>query len=228
VLEALRAKRRRARRLYLQRGSKGLDESRRAAGTLPCEEAGRTDLDRLSGGVLHQGVVLEADPLPVLSPEAWLDRNPGPDAMVVMLDEIEDPQNFGAIVRTAAACGAAAVVFGKHRSAPLSPAAVKSAAGAMEYIDLVQATNLVRALGQLKDAGFWAAGLDGHGPTALWDAKLTGRIVLIVGSEGRGLRRLTRDHCDLLVRIPVAGPITTLNASVSAAIALAECCRQRQ
>jgi len=141
---------------------------------------------------------------------------------------VQDPHNLGAVVRSAAACGAAGVLFAKDRSAPLSPAAVKAAAGAMEYVDLVQATNLARALGVLKKAGFWVAGLEAEGAKVLWDADLGGRMALVVGSEGKGIRRLVREQCDLLVRIPLTGPITSLNASVSAGIALAECVRQRR
>jgi len=147
---------------------------------------------------------------------------------VVALDGVEDPHNFGAIVRSAAACGACAVLFGKDRAAPISAVSVKSAAGGMEYVDLVQATNLVRSLDALKKAGCWIAALDAEAPQDLWDADLTGRIVLVIGSEGKGIRRLVNEHCDLHLRIPLRGPITSLNASVSAAIALAECLRQRR
>jgi 23S rRNA (guanosine2251-2'-O)-methyltransferase len=227
VFECLRARKRTARRLFVLRGAKDIDAIRRTAGAVPIEECDRAGLDALAGGVAHQGVILEADPLPVLS-ERDLPRIPySPDAVVVVLDGIEDPHNFGAIVRSAAACRAAAVVFGKDRAAPISPAAVKSAAGAMEYIPLVAATNLVRAIDALKQAGFWIAALDAAAPQLLWEADLSGRVALVIGSEGKGLRRLVRERCDFHLRIPLSGPITSLNASVSAAIALAECLRQR-
>jgi 23S rRNA (guanosine2251-2'-O)-methyltransferase len=119
------------------------------------------------------------------------------------------------------------VLFGKHRSAPVSATAAKTAAGAMEHIDLVQATNLKRGMQALKDQGFWVAGLDADAGQLLWQADLRGRIVLVIGSEGSGMRRTVRDACDFLLRIPLTGAITSLNASVSAAIALAECVRQR-
>jgi len=229
VLECLRAKRRRAHRLHLLKSGKGLETVLGAVGKVPVRHATREELDRLAGGGTHQGVVLEADPLPVLSVEGWLKRLPSGGApFVVLLDEVQDPHNLGAVVRSAAACGAAGVLFAKDRSAPLSPAAVKAAAGAMEYVDLVQATNLARALGVLKKAGFWVAGLEAEGAKVLWDADLGGRMALVVGSEGKGIRRLVREQCDLLVRIPLTGPITSLNASVSAGIALAECVRQRR
>lgn len=228
VLECLRARKRTARRLYVLRGAQDLDEIRAEAHGIPCEQCDRNRLDQLSGGVVHQGVALEADPLPVLNAGDWA-RGALPDqAVVIVLDGIEDPQNFGAIVRSAAACGACAVVFGKDRSAPLSTAAMKSAAGAMEYIDLIQATNLVRAIEELKKAGFWIAGLDAAADKTIWEADLKGKIALVIGSEGRGIRRLVREHCDFQLRIPLSGPITSLNASVSAAIAIAECVRQRR
>ena len=227
VLECLRAGKRPARRLYLLRNARDLDDIRDAAAGIPTEECDRNRLDQLSGGVVHQGVVLEADPLPLNDSGAWA-RGAFPEqAVVVILDGIEDPHNFGAIVRSAAACGACAVVFGKDRSAPLSAAALKSAAGAMEYIDLVQATNISRAIDDLKKAGFWIAGLDADADKTIWQADLKGRIALVVGSEGKGIRRLVREHCDFHLRIPLTGPITSLNASVSAAIAIAECVRQR-
>ena len=227
ALECLRVRKRRARRLFLLAGGKGLDPLRAAAASIPIEECERRRLDQLSGGDIHQGVVLEADPLPVLTPGEWLASPLAEDAIAVVLDGIVDPHNFGAIVRPAVAFGAAGIVFAQDRSAPLSPAAVKSAAGAMEHADLVRAPNLVRALKQLKDAGFWVAGLDLEGAETLWDAKLDGRIALVAGGEGKGMRRLVREHCDFLVKIPTTGPIGVLNASASAAVALAECARQR-
>lgn len=227
VLECLRAGRRRAHRLYVLHGGEGLAEIIAAAGAVPIERKGRKELDAISEGVVHQGAILEADPLPVQSADGWIDRDRSTDAIVVILDGVQDPQNFGSIVRSAAACGASAVMFAKDRAAPLSTAAVKAAAGAMEYVDLVQAVNLVRAIDALKDAGFWVAGLDADAPKLLWEADLRGKTALVIGSEGKGIRRLVGEHCDLHVRIPLKGPITSLNAGVSAAIALAECLRQR-
>ena len=228
VLECLRAGRRRAYRLYVLKSAKGLEEIVQAAGRVPMQLAARDELDRMVAGATHQGVVLQADPLPLVALDAWLGKLSGASPFAVVLDEIQDPHNFGAIVRSASACGAAGVIYAKDRAAPLTPSAVKSAAGAMEYIDLVQTTNLARALQALKKAGFWVAGLDAEGDRPLWEADLSGRMALVVGSEGRGIRRLVREQCDLLARIPLTGPITSLNASVSAGIALAECVRQRQ
>lgn len=227
VLECLRARKRAPRRLYVLSGAKGLEDILAAAGDLPIEERPRAQLDQLAGGAVHQGVVLDADPLPLFRLEEWARRKFPSDAVVVVLDGIEDPHNFGAIVRSAAACGAIAVIFGKDRAAPVSPASMKSATGAMEYVDLVVAANIARTLELLKQAGFWVAGLDAHGEKRLWEADLTGRIALVVGSEGAGMRRLVTERCDFTVSIPLTGPITSLNASVSAAVVLVECMRQR-
>jgi 23S rRNA (guanosine2251-2'-O)-methyltransferase len=228
VLECLRAGRRKPRRLYVLRDARGLEPIRAAAAGVAVREVGRVDLDRLVDGVVHQGVVLEADPLPLHRAEAWVRQEFPRDAIAVVLDGVEDPHNFGAIVRSAAAVGAVGVLFGRDRAAPVSPASIKSAAGAMEYIDLVAAANIARVLDLLKKAGFWVAALEVDAEQTLWEADLTGRIALVIGSEGKGLRRLVAETCDFQIRIPLPGPITALNASVSAAIALAECLRQRQ
>ncbi len=228
VLECLRAKRRAAQRLHILRQAKGLEPVLAAAEGISVEECSKQDLNRLSGGVVHQGVVLEAAPLPIPRLEDWLANGLPQNALVVVLDQVEDPHNFGAIVRSAAACGARAVFFGKDRAAPISPASLKSAAGAMEHIDLLRASNLVRGLDVLRNAGCWAAALDAAAPQDLWEADLTGPTALVIGSEGKGLRRLVRQHCDLALRIPLVGAISSLNASVSAGIALAECLRQRR
>ena len=227
VLECLRARRRKALELCVQDGARGLEAIRAAAAHLPVQERSREQLDQLTKGVMHQGVVLKAHPLPILGLPEWIKRGTGPNALLLVLDGIEDPQNFGGIVRTAAACGAAAVLFGKDRAAPISPAACKAAAGAMEHIDLIRVTNIARALTSLQEGGFWTAALAGEAETNLWDANLTGRIALVVGNEGKGVRKLVLEKCDLRLRIPITGPITSLNASVSAAIAMAECVRQR-
>ncbi|HIJ65476.1 MAG TPA: RNA methyltransferase, partial [Candidatus Hydrogenedentes bacterium] len=142
VFECLRAKKRGAIRLFTLHGAKGLGHIRDEASGIPVEACDRRKLDTLACGAVHQGVVLEAEPLPVSRADEWA-AGPFPaDGLVVVLDGVEDPHNFGAIVRSAVACGACAVVFGKDRAAPISPTSVKSAAGAMEYVDLVRATNL--------------------------------------------------------------------------------------
>ncbi len=227
MLECLRAGTRPARKLFVLRGARDLDALRTAAGSLPVEEVSRIELDRIAQGGPHQGVILRADPLPVYGIKDWLARVKDPDAVVVVLDGIEDPHNFGAIVRSAAACGAVGAIFGKDRAAPISAAALKSAAGAMEYLPLVRVVNITTALETLKKEGFWIAALEADAEQVLWDANLTGRIALVIGSEGKGIRRLVYEHCDFRLRVPMTGAITSVNASVCAGIALAECLRQR-
>jgi 23S rRNA (guanosine2251-2'-O)-methyltransferase len=227
VLECLRARKRKAHKLFLLQDAKGMDFLREAAGDIPVVECPRAELDRLLPHALHQGVLLQADPLPILNADVWAGSTFPDDSIIVVLDGVEDPHNFGAIVRSATACGARAVVYAKDRAAPVSPAAVKSAAGGMEHIDLVQAPNLVRSIDALKKAGFWIAALHADAPQPIWEADLKGRVALVIGGEGKGIRRLVNERSDFHLRIPLPGPITTLNASVSAAIALAECTRQR-
>lgn len=227
VLECLKADRRTARCLHLLEGGKNQDELIRAAANIPVEWASRVELDYLSHDGVHQGVLLEADPLPLIDLETWITDLSGPQSLVVILDSVEDPQNFGAIARSAVACGASAIIFGKDRSAPISPTVLKAAAGAMEYIDLIQVTNLPRAMEQLKQASFWIAGLDADGEKLIWEADLKGRTGLVIGNEGKGIRSLVAKKCDYMVHIPISGPITSLNASVSAAIAMMECVRQQ-
>lgn len=214
-------------RLFVLQGAEGMDAILAEAAAVPIEWCSRAGLDKIAGNVMHQGVVLEAGPLPFLELDAWLRGVSAPNAVAVVLDGIEDPQNFGAIIRSAAAFGAAGVIFAKDRAAPLSPAVVKAAAGAAEYLDLVRVVNVARALRSMQDAGFWAAAFDADAPRTLWDANLDGKVALVIGGEGRGIRRLVREQCDMLLQIPISGPISSLNASVSAAIALAECARRR-
>lgn len=227
VLEVLRASRREVYRLYALESAEGIAPILRAAAHLPVQRVTRAELDRMTKGAVHQGIVLEAAPLPIHRAEDWVRSDFPENALVILLDGIEDPHNFGAIVRTAAALGANAVVFGKDRAAPISPTSVKSAAGGMEYIELVEAVNLTRAVDLLKKAGFWVAGLDAEAAQDIWSADLAGRTVLVIGSEGEGIRQNLAKHCDFHLRIPLDSPITSLNASVSAAIAMAEWLRQK-
>lgn len=227
VAECLRAGRRTARRLHMLRDARGLAEIEKAAFEIPIERHSRQELDRLAKGATHQGVILFADPLPVLTLHEWLAQSNGKASLVVVLDGIQDPQNFGGILRSAAACGVDAVVFPKDRAAPLSQVAIKAAAGGVEHVNLVRETNLVRALDQLKDAGFWIAGLSPTATQILWEADFSSPTALVIGSEGQGIRPLVLRHCDHQLRIPLPGSIDSLNASVAAGLALGEILRQR-
>jgi 23S rRNA (guanosine2251-2'-O)-methyltransferase len=180
----------------------------------------------LPAGAVHQGIAAKVHPLPERGiedvVEAAADHE---DAVVMILDQVTDPQNVGAILRSAAAFGAIAVVLTERHAAPESGSLAKAASGALEHVPLVRVANLARALETLKKGGFWIAGLAAEAERTLAGAKLKGKIGLALGAEGPGLRRLTREHCDLLVRLPTGGPIDHLNVSNAAAVSLYELVR---
>ena len=185
------------------------------------DRVARREIDRLSERGAHQGVAAEAEPFRFASLDDVLRATADtPAALVIALDHVTDPGNLGAVARTAEVVGAAAVLVPSKRSAAVTPAAWKAAAGALAHVPLVQETNLVRSLVRLKDAGFWVAGASEKAETVVWEAPLEGRIVLVMGSEGEGLSRLARETCDFLVRLPQAGKVGSLNvAQATTAIA---------
>jgi 23S rRNA (guanosine2251-2'-O)-methyltransferase len=187
----------------------------------------REALDRLlPPGAVHQGLILEAEPLPESDLDEVLALAPAPSTLVV-LDRANDPHNVGAVLRSAAAFGASAVVLPRDHAPAITGALAKSASGALEVVPLVIVTNLARALDAMKEARFWCVGLTEDAEQTLAQIDLKGRVALIVGAEGGGLRRLTREGCDFLARLPTGGPVSALNMSNAAAIALYECARQR-
>ncbi len=182
----------------------------------------------LPRGAVHQGLAAKVHPLPDRGIEDVIAAADGHEnAQVMILDQVTDPQNVGAILRSAAAFGALAVILTERHAAPESGALAKAASGALEHVPLIRVANLARALELLKKGGFWIAGLAAEGSQTLADAKLTGKVGLALGAEGPGLRRLTREHCDLLVRLPTGGAIDHLNVSNAAAVALYELVRSR-
>jgi 23S rRNA (guanosine2251-2'-O)-methyltransferase len=190
---------------------------------------GRPELDKLlPQGAVHQGVALEAAPLPEIDLEDLLrlpeERRPG---AVVVLDQVTDPHNVGAILRSAAAFGAGAVIVTERHAPEATGTLAKSASGAVDLIPLIRVTNLARALGDLQKAGYWCIGLDETGRRPLPELDLTGRIAIVLGAEGTGLRRLTQERCDDVARLPTTGAIATLNVSNAAAVALYEWVRRR-
>jgi 23S rRNA (guanosine2251-2'-O)-methyltransferase len=186
--------------------------------------ATREHLDQLAKGARHQGTIAVAPDLRLVALE---DLTLGPEALVVALDELQDPQNFGAVLRSAVALGATAVVWPEHASAPLSAATFRASAGAVEHAVLCRVQGLPAALGALKAAGLTILGLDMNGDTPIDRVDLTGPVALVVGAEGKGLRRGVKAACSRLVKLPMRGPIASLNASVAAAVALYETARQR-
>jgi 23S rRNA (guanosine2251-2'-O)-methyltransferase len=179
----------------------------------------------LPPGAVHQGVALLADALAQPDLEDIVARA-GDAATVAILDQVTDPHNIGAVLRSAAAFGALAVIQ-PERGAPSATGIVaKTASGALEAVPMVTVTNVSRTLERLKAAAFWCVGLDGTADRTLAEASLTGRVALVLGAEGKGLRRLTREHCDLLVRLPTRPPVSSLNVSNAAAVALYELARR--
>ena len=189
------------------------------------EKVERQEIDAaLPAGAVHQGAALLADALEQPALEDVI-AGTGDNAVIVLLDQVTDPHNIGAVLRSAAAFGALAVVQTERGTPGATGIVAKSASGALEAVPLVTVTNLARALGALQRAGFWLIGLDGEAERTLAGIAPSGRTALVLGAEGKGLRRLTREHCDLLARLPTRPPIASLNVSNAAAVALYELAR---
>jgi 23S rRNA (guanosine2251-2'-O)-methyltransferase len=232
VREALSAGRREAIELHVAPGHSAsvrlreVLETAAARGTA-IREAGASQLAAMTGSADHQGVALRASGYPLLDLDAVMDdADPAKSAPMLALDGILDPHNLGAILRSALGAGVAAVLIPRDRSAAPTPLVSKISAGALEHIRLIRVTNLVRSLERLKSVGRWVAGLDRHAGDTIFSADLTLPLVLVIGGEGRGLRALVRQSCDLMLSIPQSGPLDSLNASVAAAVALYEIRRQ--
>ena len=177
----------------------------------------------LPPGAVHQGIALEADALKKYHLEDIINQTSGDaKATIVILDQATDTQNIGAILRSTAAFGGAAVIIQDRNSPDFNGTMAKAASGALEHVTLIRTTNLVRAMDKLKTAEYWCVGLDGQATKTLAEANLSGRVVLVLGAEGVGLRRLIRENCDLLVKVPVSSAVESLNLSNAAAIALYE------
>jgi 23S rRNA (guanosine2251-2'-O)-methyltransferase len=226
VLEALRA-RRTLERVLVAKGAAGprlqelIDACRSAS--IPVRFEPRSALDRLAGGSAHQGVVALASEHRYADLEDVADRA----RLLVLLDGVEDPHNLGAIIRTASAAGAGAVVIPERRAAGLTEAVAKAAAGALEYLPVVRVINISRALEALKSRGFWIYGLDERGDRRYDQVDYATPSAIVLGSEGKGLHEHVRKHCDFLVRIPMEGKIPSLNVSVAAGVVLFEWKRRR-
>lgn len=186
----------------------------------------REMLDRSSGQEVHQGVVAMAAARRYARLQDVV-AAPGQQSLLVVLDGVEDPHNLGAIIRTAYAAGAGAVVTPERRAAPLTETAAKAAAGALEYLPVARVTNLNRALELLKEREYWIFGLDERADKNYNEVDYRGRAALVLGGEGKGLHQQTVKHCDFLVRIPTTGRIASLNVSVAAGVVLFEARRQR-
>ena len=215
-----------------RRGDARLDKIRLGlqAQDITITDADRRQLDKLSDGGNHQGVVLRLELPRELGEDELFERlaalNHPP--LLLVLDQVQDPHNLGACLRSADAAGVDAVIITKDQSVGLTPTAYKVASGAAETVPIHRVTNLARTLRGLKDAGVWIAGAAGEATQSVYDTDLAGPLALVVGGEGKGMRRLTREHCDWLVSLPMAGTVSSLNLSVATGVLLYEAVRQRR
>jgi 23S rRNA (guanosine2251-2'-O)-methyltransferase len=226
VVEALRSKRR---EVYEVLDSVGDEEvaSEAATRSTRLRRVRRERIEELVPGAVHQGVVARVGPYPYSGLEEILAT---PDPFAVVLDGVTDPRNLGAVLRAADGAGASGVVVPKDRAAGVTPAAVKASAGASEHVRVARETNLRRALERMKEAGVWTYAAEDRTSAqakAYTDLNLSGPVALVLGSEGRGIRRLVREGCDGTVSIPMRGVVSSLNISVAAAVLLFEARRQR-
>jgi 23S rRNA (guanosine2251-2'-O)-methyltransferase len=189
-------------------------------------ETSAEELERLCGSPDHQGVVAEVDPYPYADPDQLFDGDDG-QGLVVALDQIQDPHNLGAVCRAAEVAGAIGVVIPERRAVSVTAAACKASAGAVEHLPVARVRNLADWLAEVKSADAWIYGADAEAERGYTEVEWTGRAVLVLGSEGKGLRQRVARTCDELVSIPVAGEVGSLNASVAAAVILFEARRQR-
>ncbi len=191
---------------------------------IPVRRDERSVLDRLVNGTVHQSVVAITAALSYADFDSLFKAD---KPLVLVLDGVEDPHNLGAVIRTAEACKASGVLVPERHSAPLSTAVVKASAGGTAYVPIVRAKNLVNAIDELKSRGLWIVGVDAAATREWTEFDYTGPTALVLGGEHRGLRRLVREHCDVLVRLPMHGNIASLNISVAAGVVLYEVMRQR-
>ncbi len=231
VRESLRAGRRSFRELVVTLpaaespiGSEIVSLARSAGARIRTGE--RSELDRLTRGAHHQGVALRATPYPYVSLDEALASEEPPLALA--LDELQDPQNLGTLLRTADAVAVSGVLIPERRAAGITPAVVNASSGAVEHLRVAQVTNLARALRELKRRGLWVLGLEAL-PDArpLWELDLPNSVCVVVGSEGEGIRRLVLEQCDLVARLPMRGHVNSLNAAVSGSIALYSIAQRR-
>ena len=213
----------------LQGGSLGKILAAAQGAAVPVEYVQPEKLDRMAPGIRHQGIVALASPIAFSSLETVLERAASRNEMpfLLLLDELQDPQNVGALIRSADAAGVHGVLLPRRRSCPLNMVVAKISAGAVNYVPVVQIGNIVQTLRSLKEQGFWVVGADMEGDSLYFETDLDRPLVLVVGAEGKGMGHLVKENCDMLVRIPMQGGVNSLNASAAGAVLLYEVVRQR-
>jgi len=219
-------------KLFVQEGAEGgslgeIENLARKAGCL-IEYVKKNKLEELAQGIRHQGVVAVAAPVAfsTLGDALAKAKAQGVEPLLLLLDELQDPQNVGALIRTADAAGVHGVLLPQRRSCPLYAVVAKISAGAVEYVPVIKIGNISQTLQELKKQGFWVVGADMDGEP-YYQAKLTGPLVVVIGAEGKGLGRLVKENCDMIVSLPMAGRVNSLNASAAGAVLLYEVVKQR-
>ncbi|MBO8158019.1 23S rRNA (guanosine(2251)-2'-O)-methyltransferase RlmB [Thermosyntropha sp.] len=233
VMEAIKGGRRKVYKVFIQEGRGGrkiedLVKLAQARGIF-IQYVEKQKLDKMSPSKNHQGIIAQIEDYPYNSVEEILEYAviKGEEPFLVLLDGIEDPQNMGAIVRTAECAGVHGVVIPRHNSVKITEAVVRASAGAVEHMRIAKETNLVNVIKFLKKQGFWIVGADANGDRNYFDLDYPVPLALVIGSEGEGMRRLVKENCDILVKIPMKGNINSLNASVAAGLIMYEVVRQR-
>ena len=233
VLETLRAGRRKISEIYLAKDkrSQRLEDIAALAESfnIPIKKYSPSQLTAMIAGDGHQGAAAMVSPYPAVELNDMFQaaKDQGKPPFLLLADSIEDTQNLGALIRTALCAGVHGIIIPKDRAAPPNPAVSKASAGAMEHILLAQVTNMVNAIGELKENGVWIAGMDGKAQTSVFKSDLSGALGIVIGGEEKGVRPLVKRHCDFLMAIPQSGQIDSLNASAAGAVVMYEAFRQR-
>ncbi len=231
VRESLRAGRRHISKIYItenKRGSRYTDiQSLAKAAQVPVNHLAPNDLNAMLGASGNQGVCASCGPYQCTHLDELLQKSLHKNPLILLVDQVVDPQNLGALIRTAYCAGLNGVIITKDRAAGPSPAVSKASAGAMEYMSLTRVTNMVTTIKKLKKVGIWIAGLEGSAGQSIYTCDLTGPLALVVGSEERGMRALVKKNCDLLLAVPQIGHIDSLNAAVAGGVVMYEAFRQR-
>ncbi|ACL68860.1 23S rRNA (guanosine(2251)-2'-O)-methyltransferase RlmB [Halothermothrix orenii] len=233
VIEAIKSGRT-IKKIFIQEGVRGkkVDRIIKEASrfNIPLQKAKKDFLDKKARSHSHQGIIAMADDIKYVSPREMVEiaREKGEDPFIIILDQVQDPHNLGAIIRTAYAAGAHGLIYPRKRSADITPVVTKASAGAVNHLPLAKVSNINYTIADLKDMGLWITGTDVRGTRPYYSADYKGPVGLVIGNEGKGMRRLVKENCDFVVNIPMSGELGSLNASVAAGVVIFEVVRQRR